>query len=210
VPVPDNEPVWGAAASPELGLNASTEAPAQPTPSFVRHAEAAARWRSPKVMLGMALASVFLLLSLGLQAVLEYRDLVAAKFEVTRPALEKGCALLGCTVGAPHVLDAEGLSVENSGLVRVEKTNTYKLSVALRNRANTAVAMPALELSLTDSQGKLMARRVLRAADFGVTQTTVAAGRELGLQATLQTAFSATTNPSQEPVAGYTIELFYP
>jgi Protein of unknown function (DUF3426) len=124
--------------------------------------------------------------------------------------LEKGCALFGCTVGAPHLLDADGLSVENSGLVRVEKTNTYKLNVALRNRASTAVALPALELSLTDSQGKLMARRVLRAADFGVTQNTVPAGRELGLQATLQTAFSATTNPSQEPVAGYTIELFYP
>jgi hypothetical protein len=179
-------------------------------PSFVRNAQRAAWWQQPKVMLALAAACGGLLLTLGLQAAFEYRESLAARLEVTRPALEAGCRLLGCTVGAPRLLDAEGVSVENSGLVRVEKTNTYKLSVALRNRATTAVAVPALELSLTDSQGKLMARRVLRASDFGVTQNTVPAGRELGLQATLLTAFSATTNPSQEPVAGYTIELFYP
>jgi Protein of unknown function (DUF3426) len=72
------------------------------------------------------------------------------------------------------------------------------------------VALPALELSLTDAQGKLLARRVLRAADFGVTQNTVAAGRELNLQATMQTAFASPANGPQEAVAGYTIELFYP
>jgi G:T/U-mismatch repair DNA glycosylase len=94
--------------------------------------------------------------------------------------------------------------------VRVEKTNTYKLNIALRNRANVAVAVPALELSLTDAQGKLMARRVLRTTDFGVTPSSVPAGRELSLQATLQTAFATANNEPQEAVAGYTIELFYP
>jgi predicted Zn finger-like uncharacterized protein len=222
---PELEPAGGAAAAdPNApgGLAAHADGPAWATgaaagaaaqaglPSFVRHAQREAWWRQPKVRLALAGACAALLLCLGLQAAFEYRETLAAKFEITRPALEAGCRVVGCSVGAPRLLDAEGVSVENSGLVRVEKTNTYKLSLALRNRAATAVAVPALELSLTDSQGKLMARRVLRASDFGVTQTTVPAGRELGLQATLQTAFSATTNPNQEPVAGYTIELFYP
>jgi len=92
--------------------------------------------------------------------------------------------------------------VESSGLVRVEKSDIYRLNVALRNRAELEVAVPALELSLTDSQGKLVSRRVLRAAELGVTQATLAAGRDLALQATLQAATA--------PVAGYTIELFYP
>jgi hypothetical protein len=92
--------------------------------------------------------------------------------------------------------------VESSGLVRVEKSSIYKLSVALRNRAELEVAMPALELSLTDSQGQLVARRVLTAAELGVNQATLGAGRELALQATLRAATA--------PVAGYTIELFYP
>jgi predicted Zn finger-like uncharacterized protein len=183
---------------------------AQPTPSFVRQADRAARWRSPKVT--AAMASLCLTAALGLlaQAAYEYRDLVAARFEPGRPLLERACRLLQCSVSAPRVLDAEGVSVESSGLVRIEKTNTYRLNVALRNRAATVVALPALELSLTDAQGKLMARRVLGAADFGVTQNTVAAGRELSLQATMQTAFASSASAPQEIVAGYTIELFYP
>ncbi len=72
----------------------------------------------------------------------------------------------------------------------------------MRNRAPIAVALPALELSLTDGQGTLVARRVLNAAELGVNQATVPAGRDLTLQATLQAATA--------PVAGYTIELFYP
>jgi len=64
------------------------------------------------------------------------------------------------------------------------------------------VALPALELALTDAQGQLVARRVLNTAELGVNQATLAAGRELTLQATLQAATA--------PVAGYTIELFYP
>jgi predicted Zn finger-like uncharacterized protein len=190
---------------------------AHATPSFVRHADRAARWRSPKVQLVLAGVSLLGLLGLTAQVAHEYRDVVAARFAAARPLLEQGCALLNCTVGAPRALDAEGVSVESSGLVRVEKSNTYKLSVALRNRAPTPITLPALELSLTDSQGKLLARRVLRAADFGVTQATVPAGRELSLQATMQTAFTtpnndaaAGANATQEAVAGYTIELFYP
>ena len=101
---------------------------------------------------------------------------------------------------AATVIDS--LVVENSGLVRVEKSNVYRLSVALRNRAALEVALPALELSLTDGQGKLVARRVLSARELGVNQATLGAGREMQLQATLQAATA--------PVAGYTIELFYP
>ena len=39
-------------------------------------------------------------------------------------------------------------------------------------------------------------------SDLGVNQASLAAGRELSLNATLQAATA--------PIAGYTIELFYP
>ena len=169
-------------------------------PSFVRRAERAELWRRPKVQ--AALAALALLLALGLAALatFEYRDLIAARAPGLRPALERMCAPLACRVGPVHAIDS--LALESSGLVRVEKSNVYKLQLALRNRSDIAVALPALDLSLTDSQGKLLARRVLRAAELGVKQDTLAAGRELALQATLQAA--------TEPVAGYTLELFYP
>ena len=170
------------------------------TPSFVRQAERAARWRRPRVRAGLLAAALLASLLLAAQVVFEYRDLAAARFTATRAALQQACAWLGCTVGAAHLI--EGLLVESSGLVRVEKSSIYKLSVALRNHAGLEVALPALELSLTDSQGKLVARRVLNAAELNANQATLAAGRDLNLQATLQAATA--------PVAGYTIELFYP
>lgn len=172
----------------------------QPTPLFVRQAERAARWRQPRVRAALMAVGTLAGLGLALQVVLEYRDLAAARFTGLRPALESACAWMGCTVGPAHVI--ESLVVESSGLVRVEKSDVYKLSVALRNRAALEVALPALELSLTDGQGKLVARRVLPMAELGVTQATLVAGRELALNATLQAATA--------PVAGYTIELFYP
>ncbi len=170
------------------------------TPSFLRQAERAARWRQPRVRVALAATVVLGAAGLALQMALEYRDLVAARFPALRPGLQAACVPLGCSIGPAHVIDS--LVVESSGLVRVEKSSVYRLSVALRNREALELALPALELSLTDAQGQLVARRVLTTTELGVNTTTLGAGRELALQATLQ----ATT----APVAGYTIELFYP
>lgn len=172
-------------------------------PSFVRRAERAERWRRPRVRAALAAAALLGVLGLAGQIAYEYRDLVAARFPQARPALEQGCALLGCRIEAARAIDA--LAVESSGLVRVEKSSVYRLSVALRNRAGVEVALPALDLALTDMQGRRIARKVLLAADLGAASATLGAGRELTLQATLQAAL-----PDTEPVAGYTIELFYP
>jgi predicted Zn finger-like uncharacterized protein len=188
-----------------------------PLPSFVRSADRAARWRQPRVRAGMGAASLLLALLLGWQVLFTYRDVAAARWPLARAVLQPACALLGCSIEAARQID--GLSVESSGLLRVEKSDIYKLSVALRNRASIELALPALELSLTDPQGELIARRVLRTAELGAVGNTLAAGKELALQATLQ---AGGTLPSASPsssgaaagpaagVAGYTIELFYP
>ena len=198
--VDDAESRFADDAAEPAAFTAEGPSQASPTPSFVRQAERAARWRAPRVRASLLAGAVLASLLLAAQLVFEYRDLVAARFAASRPALQQACAWLGCTVGAPHLIDR--LVVESSGLVRVEKSSIYKLSVTLRNQDTLALAMPALELSLTDSQGKLVARRVLNTTELGVNQATLAAGRDLSLQATLQAATA--------PVAGYTIELFYP
>lgn len=170
------------------------------TPSFLRRADRAARWQRPRVRAALLACSVLATALLAGQVAFEYRDLVAARLPATRPALELACAWLGCRVGAARSI--EGLAVESSGLVRVEQSDVYRLTVALRNRSAIALALPALDLSLTDTQGRLLARRVMHAPELGARQETLAAGRELALQATLQTG--------PDVVAGYTIELFYP
>ena len=178
--------------------------PASPQqPSFLRQAERAARWRRPRVRAGLVALGLVAGAALVAQVSYEYRDLMAARFPATRPALVWACSALGCKVEAARSINS--LAVESSGLVRVEKSSIYKLQVTLRNSAGIDVAVPALDLSFTDNQGRLIARKVLRAAELGAQQTTLGAGRELALQATLQGAAG-----SNEPIAGYTIELFYP
>jgi predicted Zn finger-like uncharacterized protein len=176
-----------------------SEQPAE-KPAFVRQAERAAVWRSRPVRALLLLLGVGSVLGLAGQVLLEYRDLAAARYAALRPALQTACGWLDCQLSAARSIN--DLTVESSGLVRVEKSSVYRLSVALKNRAPIEVALPALELALTDAQGQLVARRVLNATELGVNQATLAAGRELTLQATLQAATA--------PVAGYTIELFYP
>ena len=196
-------------------ITAEERAQAAAKPSFVASADRAARWRQPQVRVGLLLVGLLAVLGLAAQVSLEYRNLLAAAWPESRPWLERACVPLGCKVEAARAI--EHLAVESSGLVRVEKSNLYRLQVGLRNRAGIDLAVPALDVTLTDSQGALIARKVLRVADLGAEQATIGAGRELNLQATLQSvaaaasaAITAGSDAAVQPIAGYTIELFYP
>ena len=175
-------------------------------PTFVRNAERAERWRSPPVRLALWALAALGALGLAAQIGFEYRELLAARLTVLRPLLEQACAPIGCEVGAARAI--ESLAVESSALVRVERSSLYRLQVTLKNGAGIDLAVPALDVTLTDSQGELIARKVLRLADLGAPQATIGAGRELSVQATLQAAAGA--EAAAQPIAGYTIELFYP
>lgn len=191
-----------------------TQDRAQPTPSFLRQAERAARWRQPRVRAALAAGCGLAALLLAGQALHAARDTVAAQVPALRPLLAQGCAWLGCTLQAPRRL--QQITVESSGLLLAPaQRNVYELSVALRNRAPIALAVPAVELSLTDAQGRLLSRRVLQPADFGLTATAftgaaIPPGADLNLLARLQTAPSSTPDEATPAVVGYTIELFYP
>lgn len=188
-----------AAAAAAAGLVATRDEPV-PMPTFVRQAERAARWRRPGVRAALAGAGVVLTATLALQVAVEYRDHAAARFPALRPLLQAACGAFGCSIHPPRAI--ESLTVDASGLVRVEGTAMYKLSVTLKNRSDLALAAPALDLTLTDSQGGVLARRVVRLTDLGLLRPDVPPATTLPLQATL-------AGPDRQ-VSGYTIELFYP
>jgi predicted Zn finger-like uncharacterized protein len=193
-------------AAPPVPVRAppgDAEQPPDFTPSFMRHAERAQRWRQPRRRAALAIASGLGLLLLAGQLTYIWRDQLATSLPALRVPLLAACAALRCRIEPVRAIDS--LAVDNSGLARVEGSSIYRLQVTLRNRAAQPVAVPDLDVTLNDSSGKPLARRVLRAADLGVTDATLAAGRGLPLQATLQTRF-----PGKETVTGYTIELFYP
>ncbi len=177
--------------------------PASDKPGFMRRAEREQHWRKPHMRRLLVAGAVAGSLALAFQISLAYRDLMSARFPTLKPALQAACSMLGCTVHAARAI--ENMAVESSGLVRVDKTNLYKLQVTLRNRAGLDLALPALDVTFTDSRGAVISRKVITPADLGSTIDTLGAGREVTLQTTLQGA-----GPSPELVSGYTVELFYP
>jgi predicted Zn finger-like uncharacterized protein len=182
---------------------AALRMPAQPPPSFLRRADRAAHWRQPRVRAALAAGCVLAALLLLAQAAHTWRDLLAARWPALQPPLAQGCALLGCTLQPPRRIDA--WVVDSSALRRVDRApgaGLYRLSVSLHHRAAHTLALPALDLTLTDTQGRVIARRVLQPGDLADAPHALAAGTEWTAQATLQAEGGA--------VAGYTIELFYP
>ena len=168
--------------------------------TFVQQADRAERWRRPGVRAAMAAAALALTALLAVQLLVAQRDAVVAQWPGTRPLVQALCAPLDCRIEPLRRIDS--LGVESSGLTRIDEGPVYRLVLVLHNRSDTALLMPAIDLSLTDTGGALVTRRVLSAADLGTPRTTIGAGQELPLQALLMSADRA--------LAGYTIEIFYP
>jgi predicted Zn finger-like uncharacterized protein len=184
---------------PEPGITAAAPDTAA-TPEFIRRADRAARWRQPSRRGPLAAVALLLLLLLVGQIGVHYRDPLAAGWPGTKPWLEAACRAVGCRIEAPRRIDS--LNVDSSGLLRLQDSALYRLSLVVQNKASTPVRMPAVDLVLTDGQGQTMVRRVLSAAELGHGGDSLPAGGEASLQATLDLG--------ERRVAGYTVELFYP
>jgi hypothetical protein len=167
----------------------------------VRHAERQARWRRPRARLLLWLAAVSLSGLLALQVAHHFRDLLAAQWPAMRPLLAAWCERADCRIEAPRRI--EDITVESTALARAAPgVDSFRLSVTLRNRGALPVTTPAVELSLTDAGGQLVARRALAASDFRPAIGVIQAGAEAPLQVLLSVA-----NPR---VTGFTVEVFYP
>ncbi len=169
-------------------------------PAFVRRAERAARWRHPAVRAALWLIVGLAGITLGWQASLTHHDWLAARWPALAPIVATVCVVGGCSIEAPRRIDS--LAVDSSGLVRSGTSPHYRLSLVLRNRDALTLQLPAIDLSLTDAGGGVLARRVLAVTDLGVEAAEIAAGADLAMAATLEV--------NAGPVVGYTIELFYP
>lgn len=170
------------------------------TPGFLREAERAAHWRRPGVRAALALTSLTLAMALGLQTALTYRDTFASRWPAARPLLTEACRMAGCRI--EPLRDIGAVAVESSGLSQLDGTTVYRLSLVLRNRAAWAVMAPAVDLMLTDVQGRVLARKVMTVTELGSPSGTIDGRAELALQANLSTG--------ERRVTGYKIEIFHP
>ncbi len=101
-----------------------------------------------------------LVLALLLQFVIAQRNWLAAEEPALRPMLSALCA---CEVTWP--LESEAVLIESSSFTE-NPQGGYTVQLRLKNTQHHPVAMPALELSLTDLQDQVLVRRVFTAQEL--------------------------------------------
>lgn len=192
--------IAGAEEEPETPLIEPLPA-AEPAPEFLRQAERDARWERPRTVRALGLLCAVLLLALALQATFHFRDLLAAVAPPLRPALAALCDVAGCRIEALRRID--DIAIDSSTLTGAPSgDNTVRLALVLRNRGALPLAMPSIELTLTDPGGQMLVRRALSPADFAAPGATLAAASEQAVQLVMSTG--------SRRASGYTVEPFYP
>lgn len=176
--------------------------PAPQEVSFVREARRQALWRRPAARAALMLLAGILVLALGLQWALQQRDRLAAAQPRLKPWLAALCAPFACRIGPPRQIDA--VAIEGSSFSRLGP-DAFRLSLSLRNSAATEVAMPSLELTLTDLQDQAVLRRVLHPAELGAPPALAASG-----EWSASTALVVDAQAGAARVAGYRLIAFYP
>jgi predicted Zn finger-like uncharacterized protein len=169
--------------------------------SFMRKmpAKASGPRRVFNVFLG--LLALGLLAGLVLQAAVHERDRIAAMFPQTKPALAWICGQLNCTVS--NLRQIESVVIDSTSFNKV-RGDAYRLSLSLRNTSPLEIAMPALELSLTDSQDQPVMRRVILAPEYSGAATLGAAAEWSG------SVTVAVRGNGSERFSGYRVLAFYP
>ncbi len=150
------------------------------------------------------LGAVFLLAALLLQSALFFRTDIVAYSPASRPALEALCGWAGCRIALPRNPDL--LSIETSALeAEPGRAGLVALNAVLRNRAGYAQHYPQFELTLTDYQDKLIARRIFQPQEYlppgAVLSNGMPANEEIDVKLHLDLG--------ELQAAGYRVYLFY-
>jgi predicted Zn finger-like uncharacterized protein len=184
------------------GFAASEQDAPEPVPGFVRQARRRAFWQSTGVRLVLSLLVLVLAALLAGQWALHERDRLAAWHPDLQPLLQQACGHLGCTVAPVRRIDA--IVIDSTALVR-RLGNFYSFDLVLKNTAPLPLAVPALELTLTDVGGAVIARRVFLPDEWPDVPPLLPARESVTVNFRLSLALNEAT-----PMAGYGALLFYP
>lgn len=198
-------------------------------PSFVRAARRQAFWQGTGVRIVLALCAVIFSATLAAQIAIHERNYIATWKPQLRPLLNQICDQWGCII--QHYQDITAIVIDSSGFQKANKnldnqdnqnnpdgednqntpsntpSNTpnglYQLKIALKNHASISVATPAIELTLTDAQEKIILRRILLPTELG-------APTELAAHDEWAGAISVSLSGDALQVVGYRMLSFYP
>ena len=178
---------------------------------FVRVAKNKAFWQKRNVITSLRAACAALAGLLFFQVVFSQRNHLAAANPAIKTSFESLCQAIGCKIEPFKNIDA--FKIDSSSFQKAQITagepasaEVFALKLTLKNSSDMPVAMPAVELTLTEAGDKPVLRRVLLAKDFGFNSTALAANGDW----TGEMKLAVTSNPAMPPVSGYRVLLFYP
>jgi hypothetical protein len=192
----------GAAVVAEAPPPDSEAQPALGELSFMRSNRADAVHDQPVLLAALMSLAFTLALVLLLQTVIHERNAIAAAQPRLAPLLTRLCQPLNC--GLSPVQKIGAVLIESSSFLRGNGDN-FRLTIALRNTALVAVAVPCIELTLTDAQDQALLRRVILPDELQVATEVLAPGGDM-----LTSVDAALAPEVAAAVAGYRMVAFYP
>jgi len=171
--------------------------------TFLRNKAANARWQKPIIRVIFSLLSLALLLGLTGQIVFHERNRIVALQPALRPWLQAFCRPLNCGLSA--LQDKNSIVIDSASFTKMTG-DSYRLNFMLKNNADTTLAMPAVELTLTDSADQPVVRRVLLPSELELAPDILAAGSERSTSLTMAVKLPATG----QQIVGYRLYAFYP
>ena len=153
----------------------------------------------------LALAIPILLVLLAGQYLFHFRDAIAAHWPKAKPALTRLCAVAGCEL-RPLQDISELLLEGNELLADPAHKGLLILSMTIRNPAPYALAYPYVELTLSDLQDQVVARRAFSPDEY----LSAAADPRAGIAGNSEIAVKLFIDANATSQAGYQVYLFYP
>jgi hypothetical protein len=160
----------------------------------------------PSKLWGLGCAGLLILAIL--QGLILARNELAIQYPNFQPLLSHLSQPFGLRVELPRSFDA--LTIESFELQAGEPTpgdsQTYTAQALLRNQSAHAVQWPAIELSLSDPSGQLLARKVLLPSDY-ISPPEL---KDQGFAARSEKNIRIRLSLNQLTPNGYSAVLFYP
>ncbi len=172
-------------------------------PTFMRPDRAVERSGNVWIRASMVGLSMLLVVSLIIQVVLQERDRLAATEPHLASFLSAMCSVFRCKVSPLRQIDS--LSIDSSSFAKV-RADVYRLNFVLKNSAPVDLAVPAVEMTLSDLQDQTLIRRVVESRDMGLTSVKIPAGGELNISVPIQVKLEE----KSQRISGYRLLVFYP
>jgi len=117
--------------------------------------------------------------------------------------MQQFCATAGCSVEAFKRPDA--LALDAATLDKLDH-DTYRLAFVIKNLSELSLALPSVELSVTDAQEHVIIRRVLTRAELFDSAVELPAATEHSVSRVVQIR----PNDAGQQIVGYRLLAFYP